>query len=289
MPERNFFVVDGADPARWKGSLSSDVADLLVVFASAAGKHGFDGDDTPVTAPDAISRLHALPSGQEVLILFLASAPVEIRLVPGFLRAIAGMGHSLALSIVLCSFQTSTSNALDCAIAGAGAVIDWVTEPGEFEEMVRCAAAGSPLFPAFRPPSHLSALRKAFIITPYVAPGRPGVSDDIYGGMLPALKALRIEPVLAKDHIVNKNLQHGIREHIESADFSIVNVSTYGGSPNANVYWEYGFAEGSGKTVIVVNDLAYVPHADFAGIVQARYKTPAHLTQILYFGLKHLA
>lgn len=288
MMGRHCLVVDGVEPARQNSVLPPDQMDLVNAFYEAAMKEGFDGTGQLITVADAVSTLRTLPAGQQILVLLLASAPDEIRRLPGFLQAIDAMRHRVVSSIALCSFTLSKADTLDCIIAGASAVIDWKPDRSELDEIARASSSGTPIFPEFRPPDQLS-LRRAFIITPYPSQARPGVSDDLYGGMLPALKALDIVPVLAKNHVIDKNLQGGVRKHIETTDFSIVNVSTYGGAPNPNVYWEYGFAEGKGKDVIVVNDPSYAPPADFKGDIQAQYKTPAHLTQILYFGLKHLA
>lgn len=292
---RTFAVaVDAAIPARALRLLDADLVDRIRLFMNAAGQHGFDGDEIVHAPETAIDQFSAGTPSARLMLLVLVSSTTEVRRVPNFMEALRKSGHEVSGSIVISAAKLSSSDVLKCLACGIGIVIDWSPSRAEFAKISHCVVSERPYFPRFDKITRTRAKMEAFIITPYPADdrfpddGRLDVNAVYYGAIVPALKSLEIMPRLANDHVVTHDLQSDVRQDAESSDFSIVNVSLYGGRENPNVYWELGYVEGIRKPVIVIGDLSYTPPSDHRGRVTVTFETIAHLTQIIYCGLRHI-
>lgn len=191
---------------------------------------------------------------------------------------------SARIIVYALSEEWSGQLALDCIKAGA---YDYLIRGGyDYEQLrdrIRRAIEDKPVYPAYSTATtFLEEKGYAFVSTPYYL---PAARDDYLSGILVALENLGIPVIRADDERLG--LYEKLLGHIDGSTFVIVNMSQYGRSINANVYFELGYAIGREKPVIVVRrpSRRRIP-SDLEGIEYVEYVNSADLALKLYFGLR---
>jgi hypothetical protein len=127
-----------------------------------------------------------------------------------------------------------------------------------------------------------------FIAMPYSSPGRGEYNHGIH----PALSSLRIRHQKSDDEQLTKNLLEELKRQIDRHEVLIANLSSFGtppSAPNANVYFELGYALGRSKKVLLLRrqDGADVA-SNLQGVMRLQHLNCADLALRVYFGFSKL-
>lgn len=265
------------------GTLPEDsVIEAVQEFAHAHGFSQLQVDESQ----KAISHLQSSPGlGKEVTLIFLCSEFVGgsslAQCTAELYRQRAGVAR---IMVYAKPDEWAGQMAMDCIRENAWDYI--VRERYGYEqirERIRRAFSGLSPYPEIRIP-RLKHHDKAFIITPY---GPPDARDDNQSGIVPALESLNIVPVVSNEERRPTFVQRKVCDQIDESVLVIANISQYGRSANANVYFEIGYAAGRNIPVLLVRRAnERWERADLSGIENIAYANCTDLALSLYFGLK---
>ncbi len=264
---------------------------LIARFQSCSTISGFHCEPGILNRAKVIRRLK--PSVQpaakdEILLLILAGG--NLSQMHSFVADILQGPHTV-LPIVLVPDDLYTGHSVIHLIHNRGAlcVMTSTVEPAEFEASLRQVACGKYPFTRFFPGLTLSS-RIAFVVTPY----RTGADRDYWAGIQCGLDPLGIKPMLANERMTRPDVLENELAAIVESGLILVNQSTYGEPPNANVYFEHGYVHAIKKPAIVLmqtmpSQPPPEPPVNVKGLFRLLYSSPGDLAQKLYCGLRHLA
>jgi hypothetical protein len=261
---------------------------ILEEVLSLAKAHGF----LPLQVAEsrkAISHLQSAPElGRELTLIFLCSEFVSgSSLAQCIAELYQQRTEAARILIYALPDEWAGQMAMDCIRENAWDYI--VRDLHDYEkirERVGRAFSGLPPYSEINIP-RLNHHDKAFIITPY---GPPDARNDYQSGIVPALESIHLVHVRGDDERRPTFLLRKVCEQIDESVLVIANISKYGRSANANVYFEIGYALGRGKPVLLVrraNEQHTVP-SDLNGIECFDYANCTDLALMLYFGLRGL-
>lgn len=191
-----------------------------------------------------------------------------------------------AAQIMVYALATEWSGrlALDCIKTGAcDYLVRGSYDARQLEERITRAMQRMPAYPSYEQIHGVRQDSYAFIVTPY---GPPDARNDYHLGIAEALKDLNIRSQLAIERRRVISQQSKVCDQIDQSGLVIANISQYNLSPNANVYFEIGYAMGRKIPVILVQraDEESVP-SNIGGIEVLNYINCTDLALKLYFGL----
>lgn len=240
---------------------------------------------------DAINLLQESPDlGSDRAFILLSSEAVEDSSLEQCISDLCALreGRTQILIYAL-KIEWSGQLALDCIKAGA---CDYLVRGSyntqQLEERIVCAIQQKAPYPPY---DHLPRVKKnsyVFIITPFEL---PFARNDYDHGIFVALNSLGVDHRRADEVRHTMSQLSSVCMEIDQSGLVIANISRYKHSPNANVYFEIGYAMARTRQVPVIliqrAEEKRVP-SNINGIEALKYINSADLALKLHFGLKPL-
>jgi hypothetical protein len=241
---------------------------------------------SPVTDPDEVlAELTQNPTiGSDLTLILLCSEEGDSLV--SFIQRILELRPKKGRVVVLSQdADCDGSLAIQWLRAGARDFLDIGYPPGYLLDHVLGAISGNlPYMEQISLPL-VTAPKDLFVITPFE---HPSAIRDFHHGIVPAcLSAFELNPIRGDGRHAPSSVLESVTSMLDNAKIVIVNLSAYGGPPNANVYFEVGYTHGKwpDKLIPLMRRNEPVP-SNFSGMKLVQYSGCADLAIHLFHLLK---